>query len=272
MNDLAPFAQLIEALRPWLDDLVIIGGWAHRLHRLHPRAGSPTYQPLQTRDADVAFSLDARLQGDIAAALRKADFRRDFRGEHVPPVIHYRLGDDDQGFYVEFLAPLRGSGVKRDGTPDATVGRAGVTAQKLRYLDLLLMQPWVVPLDATGGVPLATSADVRLANPVSFIAQKLIIQKDRSPDKQAQDALYVHDTLELFESELALLRTEWRDKIRAAIPTKTAETVERLHHEQFGAVTDVIRSAVRIPQDRKLTPDRLRAVCAYGLEEIFGKG
>jgi hypothetical protein len=227
---------------------------------------------VQTRDADVAFSLEARLEGDIGAALRKADFQEDFRGEHAPPVIHYRLGDEDQGFYAEFLTPLRGSGVKRDGTPAATLARAGVTAQKLRHLELLLIQPWTVRLDAIVGVPLATPAEVRVASPVSFLAQKLLIRKVRNPDKQAQDALYIHDTLELFESELESLKTEWREKIRPAITTKTADTVERLHREQFGAVSDVIRAATRIPQDRTLTADRLQAVCSYGLEEIFGAG
>ena len=263
---------MIEALRPWLSDLVIIGGWAHRLYRFHPRAGSPTYLPLQTRDADVAFSLEARLEGSIAAALRAADFREDFRGEHAPPVIHYRLGDGDQGFYVEFVAPLRGSGVRRDGTPDATVGKAGVTAQKLRHLDILLIRPWAVRLDATVAVPLATPAEVRLASPVTFLAQKLLIRKYRDLDKQAQDALYVHDTLELFGSDLESLRREWREKIRPAITATTADTVERLHREQFGTVSDVIRAATRIPQDRTLTPDRLQAVCSYGLDEIFGAG
>jgi hypothetical protein len=30
-SELEPFARLIEALDPWLDQVVIIGGWAHRL-------------------------------------------------------------------------------------------------------------------------------------------------------------------------------------------------------------------------------------------------
>jgi hypothetical protein len=264
-------ARLIEALRPWLGDLVIVGGWVHRLYRFHPQAGSPTYQAVQTRDADVAFSLEARLKGDIAAALRKAGFREDFRGEDAPPVTQYGLGDEDQGFYAEFLTPLRGSGVKRDGTPDATLAKAGVSAQKRRHLDLLLTQPWTIRLDSTTGIPLAAPAEVRLANPVCFIAQKLLIRNERSSEKQAQDVLYIHDTLELFGSQLESLRAEWRDRIRPALSPRIAETVERLYREQFGAVDDVIRTAARIPQDRTLTPDRLRAACLYGLEAIFGQ-
>jgi hypothetical protein len=37
-RDVQNFNRLIEALRPWLDDIVIAGGWAHRLHRHHPLA------------------------------------------------------------------------------------------------------------------------------------------------------------------------------------------------------------------------------------------
>jgi hypothetical protein len=31
--EFASFARLVESLTPWLDEVVIIGGWAHRLHR-----------------------------------------------------------------------------------------------------------------------------------------------------------------------------------------------------------------------------------------------
>ena len=84
MDDFAEIARLIDALRPWLAHLVIVGGWAHRLHRFHPLANPPAYQPLRTRDADVAFSLMAPLEGDIGAALEAADFREELSGEIRP--------------------------------------------------------------------------------------------------------------------------------------------------------------------------------------------
>jgi hypothetical protein len=36
---------LIDTLRPWLDQVVIIGGWTHRLYRLRPLA-QPLGYPL----------------------------------------------------------------------------------------------------------------------------------------------------------------------------------------------------------------------------------
>lgn len=272
MDDFDGIARLLDALRPWLGHLVIVGGWAHRLHRFHPLAHAPAYAPLLTKDADVAFASAAPLVGDISAALRAADFKQELSGENIPPVTQYTLAADDRGFYAEFLAPLHGDGLKRDGTADVTIAKAGITAQKLRHLELLLVSPWSVRVSPDVWVRVESPLDVMLPNPVSFIAQKLLIHKYRRPDKLAQDALYIHDTLDLFGQELPSLRALWLDRVRPSLPTKTATAVERLQRDQFGAVTDVIRNAARIPQDRSLTPDRLQAACAYGLREIFAEG
>jgi hypothetical protein len=48
------FARLIASLEPWLAKVVIIGGWAYRLYRLHPNAQQVAYVPLMTLDIDVA--------------------------------------------------------------------------------------------------------------------------------------------------------------------------------------------------------------------------
>jgi hypothetical protein len=62
--EFASFARLAESLTPWLDQVVIIGGWAHRLHRLHPFAQPLQYEPLATLDADVALPRRIRVAGD----------------------------------------------------------------------------------------------------------------------------------------------------------------------------------------------------------------
>lgn len=113
MEDLTNFARLIEAIRPWLAHVVIVGGWAHRLHRFHPLATDQEYQPLRTRDVDLAFSPTAPLDGDLRGALSKAGFKEELSGEVTPPVIHYRLGEDDAGFFAEFLTVKKGDGLKR---------------------------------------------------------------------------------------------------------------------------------------------------------------
>lgn len=41
-DDLVFFARLINALRPWLGQVVTAGGWAQRLHRVHPQVITAT--------------------------------------------------------------------------------------------------------------------------------------------------------------------------------------------------------------------------------------
>lgn len=270
MEDFEAFARLVTALRPWLEQLIVVGGWAQRLHRFHPLAKPPGYLPLRTRDADLAFSKNAALAGDLRSALKDAGFTEDFLGDDAPPATHYRLGDDDGGFYVEFLTPLHGSGVKRNGAPDATVAKAGVTAQKLRYLDLLLFSPWLVRVGPELGVPVAAEVELLVPNPTSFIVQKLLIHSDRRAPKKAQDVLYIHDTLELFGASLGELNKLWLGLVRPGMPAKTANRAERIAQDLFATVTDTIREAARIPQDRKLTPENVRRACEYGLGQVLG--
>lgn len=268
MEDLANFSRLVEAVRPWLTHLVIVGGWAHRLHRFHPLATSQEYQPLRTRDVDLAFSLNAPLEGDLRDALKQAGFEEELSGEHTPPVTHYYLGEEDAGFYAEFLTVKQGSGLKRDKQPDLTVSKAGITAQKLRHLDLLLDSPWLVRIGIET-IPVARPVDLVVPNPVSFIVQKLLIHKRRDANKKAQDVLYIHDTLELFGGSLGKLKTIWAAEVRPKIPPKTANRAIGVANELFENVTDTIREAARIPADRKLQPENVRAAIYYGLDEIF---
>ena len=267
LDDAAQLARLLNALRPWLGHLVLVGGWAHRLYRLHELAGQPDYVPVRTRDVDFALSPDAPLPGDIGAALADAGFGPVFRGDHTPPITHYELGED--GFYAEFLTVLKGSGIRRSGQPDVTLRKAGISAQKLRYLDLLLVAPWSVHIGSDAGIPVEQPIDVLLPNPASFIVQKLLIHHDRPYRKKAQDLLYIHDTIELFIEQLDELRSIWQQHIQPAMPARTSMRAGVIAQSLFIQVTDSIREAALIQQSRRLSPETLRATSAYGLGEML---
>jgi hypothetical protein len=270
MKDLIEFGKLLEALGPWQGRVVIVGGWAHRLYRFHPESNPPEYIPVTTKDADVALSLNQPLGDDIGSALKANGFRADLRGDVTPPVTHYRLGDEDGGFYAEFLVPLIGGRVGRDKkTVPLTVQMAGVSAQKLRHLEILLIEPWSVELDPSTGTGKNKNVQVAIPNPVTFVAQKLLIKSKREPDRQAQDSLYVHDTVDLFANKLDVLNKLWIEQVRPKMAPKTAATVESEAQEQFSQVNDIHRSAVRIPLDRRIDPEDFQRACAYGLARIF---
>jgi hypothetical protein len=157
--EFASFARLVESLRPWLDQVVIIGGWAHRLYRLHPLAERPQYELLATLDADVALPRRLRVPGDeIYQRLRANGFEPEFPGHHRPPAAHYRLTDPGAQFYAEFLTPLAGSAVTRRGRQKATQNIGGISSQNLRYVEILLAAPWNLSLSANDGFPLAHEA------------------------------------------------------------------------------------------------------------------
>lgn len=268
MNDLAPFVRLVEALAPWESRLLFVGGWAYRLYRLHGSATPPAYQPLATLDADVAFAERERLDGDIRAALEAKGFRQQLTGSHQPPVSRYTLGDDGSaGFYVEFLTPLVGRAYTREGVPRATEAQSGITAQRLRYLDLLFLSPWSVTLGEDWGA--YTPLTVQIPNPVSFVVQKLLIHPSRAAGKQAQDLLYIHDTLELFAARLDELRALWGDDIQPNMDPAWVKRVLRAKNDVFDTLSDRIRDAARIPQDRDLDPERMRAMCLEVLGEML---
>ena len=91
----------------------------------------------------------------------------------------------------------------------------------------------------------------------------------RSPAKRAQDLLYIHDTLELFGGALPTLSGVWTKSLAPTLSVKTVKTVEQSADQTFASETDVIREAVRIPQDRTISPERLRAACALALSQIL---
>jgi hypothetical protein len=141
--DFASFARLVESLRPWLDQVVVIGGWAHRLYRFHALAQQLRYEPLATLDADIALPTRLKVTGDeIYERLASNGFEAEFLGHHKPPAAHYRLTDPGIEFYAEFVPPLPGRAVSRSGKPKATQRVGGISSQNLRYVEVLLARPW----------------------------------------------------------------------------------------------------------------------------------
>ena len=269
MNDFEAFAKLVQAVDPWRGQLIFIGGWGHRLHTFHPLASKLDFQPIFTRDTDLAFANMGLLEGDIKTALAEKGSQEELSGDFRPPTAHYTLGNDQSGFYAEFLTPLVGSGRKRNGEQDATVEKAGISAQKIRHIDILLVEPWIVTVGPKNGVPLETSVDLQIANPLCFMVQKFLIKHSRLPRKQAQDLLYVHDTIQLFGNLLPDFKSDWEKTVGPAL-AGARETVLKECKESFAQVTDTIREAAAIPQDRKISAEELHATCRYAFSEIMG--
>lgn len=135
---------------------------------------------------------------------------------------------------------------------------------------MLLDDPWTVEIGEHNGYPVASSKQVRIANPVGFLAHKILIRSKRTRQKFAKDILYIHDTLETFGAQLEELSAEWNTKVKRRIHPKNSRKIERAAEELFGEVSDEIREAARIDAARNLSPEAVRERCNFGLRQILG--
>lgn len=269
-SDVEYFARLVEVLEPWLDRVVTIGGWAHRLYRLHPLAQMLDYEPLGTADTDVAVPLNLPATGEqLRARLLERGFREELKGDTQPPAAHYRTESGNSSFYAEFLTFLEGSEVKRGGRRDVRAHVSGVSVQKLRHLELLLQNPWDVMIAPAVGYPTPGVRRILIPNPAAFFVQKILIHDKRSRDKRAKDILYIHDTIETFGANLPAIQEQWQTNVRPALHANATRQVERAQEKYFREVDDTIREAALIAAGRNLTPEMVRELCAYGWQQIF---
>jgi hypothetical protein len=268
--ELEAFSKFIVALEPWLGEAVLIGGWAHRLYRLDPRARKLDYPPLTTLDGDVAVPPKLKEQeSTVRERLLGAGFTEEFEGEDHPPATHYHYGKGG-GFYAEFLAPLVGSEYDRHGKRKATMEVGGVSSQLLRYIEILLVSPWSVALGEESGFPLSPKRTVQIANPASFLAQKTLIHDQRDYRDKAKDLLYMHDTVEVFSENLEELQHIFRKDIAPHLHPRRVAELEQAGDRLFGKVDDAIREASLMATGRRLPSDRLAETARAGLAEIFG--
>lgn len=265
MNDHQSFAQLLTAIYPWRDQLILIGGWCHRLHRLHESALKQDYEVVHTRDTDLLIKERPAADQNILAQLEQLGFKAVMGGDQAPPATHYYLGEEGVGFYAEFLLPWR---PQRHPTPTETV--AGVVAQQVKRVDVLTVDPWIVRLGQTDEFKLDAPMDVLVANPLSFLVQKFLIKQDRrSNDKRAQDLLYVHDTLQVFPHLFDDFQESWAKVIAPALSEKEVATIKDEWQRSFLAEGDIATTAAAIGQDRNLTAQGIQAVLNHAYNEII---
>lgn len=197
---------VVQALEPILADALVVGGWAHRLHRQHPLAMELDEEPVQTMDCDVALGLKASapLGLDLASRFDRAGFDFEHTGTELQESGVFRSRADPT-FTVQLLVPRRGSGTTRTGDPIRTRRVGGVPVEVLRGLDLLEIEPW----RAAWVVGPESQVDLSVCHPIPFVLAKLVLAcvASRALEDRAKDLIYVLDTVRLFDGrEEALLR------------------------------------------------------------------
>ena len=145
-----------------------------------------------------------------------------------------------------------------------------MSSQLLRYIDILLLSPWQVALREENGYPISPNRAVQIANPASFLAQKILIHGQRAYKDRAKDLLYIHDTIEVFSENLHELQKLFRSDVTPKLHPRRIAELERAAGTLFDKVTDTIREAALIAGARKVNSEKLAETSRAGLSEIFG--
>jgi hypothetical protein len=97
----------LRVLRPYLDDIVIAGGWVPYLYAAH-LPPSDEAVALKTRDLDLAVPREVpEREKTIDQLLSDADFACEFRSLGTPPVTVYLANHAGDEVEIEFITTAR---------------------------------------------------------------------------------------------------------------------------------------------------------------------
>jgi hypothetical protein len=148
---------------------------------------------------------------------------------------------------------------KEANTTGATKEVGGVSSRLLRYIEILLISPWQVELSEENGYALSPKRTVQIANPASFLAQKILIHPQRDYKDRAKDLLYMHDTIEVFSECLDELQKLFWDDVAPKLHARRVAELEAAPAALFRKVDDTIREASLMAADESsLRRDWLR--------------
>jgi hypothetical protein len=127
-TDLTPLIEVLETVKPYLPDIVLVGGWVPIVYE----QCTSIYPTRTMRTADVDFACLPPLavrEETMDHLLKGAGFRCELFGSTQIPLCRYIK---ERQLEIEFLTPL-----KRGGSAAVTKLQEGLTAEPLRYLDIL---------------------------------------------------------------------------------------------------------------------------------------
>ena len=213
MTEIKFLYRILSIIEPYLQDLTLVGGFASLLYSVHEEAENDDNPPLITYDVDLASEGKVAIKGEksIHESLEEEGFKCELVGKFEEPILkYYPTEKTDSEYYVEFLAPLFGSETKRNGKPDLTQKiQTDLSAQKLRYLDLLLHNTWTVHSSNLSALEDYPDLAIKLPHPDMYIMQKVLTLSKRQPMDRNKDYAYIYQTLTYFRKNLKSLAHEY---------------------------------------------------------------
>ena len=207
------FVDAVMTLKPYLNDLVCIGGCANALYRYHEHANNITLPYIGTKDLDWA-SPQKILKGNrksIAELMAGAGFREEILGTDKSAVIKYLPKGEGLGADLEFLCPESGlpGGRNQNSLISSHTVQLGLMAQPLRYLELLQYRTWDIELGRIPEFAKLSGLRVRVPNPAAYVVQKVLIRDQRrSAQSVAKDCYYIYEVSVIFRDSMDYIAQE----------------------------------------------------------------
>jgi hypothetical protein len=251
--------RILVELRPYLDEIVVIGGWVPYLYKRY--GGFRTWNAETSETAEVDVLVDRSLppgeRPSIPELLRRAGFRPSEEGGSLA----VWEGDVRAGEKIEFLVSHRGTG-RRQGAVVSVAAQNGMGAIPLGGLDFMrrFRQKLEIPVAADGGeqsletwVPTLGAYTV---NKASTFAGRLEYPGGGNP-KRAKDLLYLRDLMaaglevvDRIESDLAAMA---RDRGTPSAGERIRYARNTLDLALTGALARVLPEVARMLVEREPT-------------------
>ena len=193
-----------------LEHVILIGSWASHLYERY--YSSEKYRPLiRTSDVDFLIPNPRRVKAEninVGEILEDLNFVKSFNRSNG--LIQY----EREGLTVEFLVPEVGRG----GNDPVQIKELNVTAQPLRFLNMLTEDPLIVKYEGV---------KVKVPDPIAYAFHKLIISERRTKkEKQTKDYQTAMTLLRFLQSKgkqrnitsyFNSLSSGWKNKIKSVL-------------------------------------------------------
>jgi hypothetical protein len=210
-SDLLALFRTLDTLKPYLEEIVIVGGWVPFLYRKYGEI--PARHPsVRTMDIDIAVPRQVPDNGrpTVDNLLSKAGYTAKVLGPANHPVVKYELASPVTE--IEFITPEIG----RPGEPSIVV-QNGLRAQSLRYVQIVLENTRQIRInDSIAGINI--NSFIRVPSPAAFVFQKALTLPLRRL-KAAKDLYYIFNLLDsttemqdLIPAEIRLLQAQYASK------------------------------------------------------------
>lgn len=195
------FRKLLEALRSYNKEIVVIGGLANALYEYHDLGKKSPLDTIATKDLDVLVSKKVTVIDEkIVKKLEEEGFKIEPVAANDKVITKFRY--EDSNFEIEFLCPKYGADPLRGKDQMVTEVQEGLTAQPLRYLDLALFNTWSVSSELIPSLA-GMNLDIQIPSAGAYLIQKFIIRNDVNRIRYNQkDAFYTYELLLKFTDNL----------------------------------------------------------------------